>query len=64
VGIPESIGTLRPGAEGDVAIFRLEEGEFEFVDCEGQVVLGERRLIPMDVIRDGQLYDKGPRIQR
>ncbi len=64
VGIPESIGTLRPGAEGDVAILHLEEGEVEFIDCEGQVVLVERRLIPVNVIRNGEIYVKGPRVQR
>jgi len=59
VGIPESIGTLKPSAEGDVALFRLEEGEFEFVDCEGETVLGERRLVAVNVIRGGEIYSRG-----
>lgn len=64
VGIPESIGTLRPGAEADVAIFRLEEGEFGFMDCERQAVVGGKRLVPVNVIRGGEVYSRGRRIYR
>ena len=32
IGHPE-LGTLTPGAEADVAVLALDEGEFGFVDC-------------------------------
>ena len=32
LGLDESLGTLRVGAEGDAAVLRLEEGSFELVD--------------------------------
>lgn len=30
----------------------------------GKVVLEERRLVPVNLIRNGQMYAKGPRLQR
>ncbi len=32
IGRPE-LGTLSVGAEADVAVFKLLEGEFGFIDC-------------------------------
>jgi len=50
------IGTLRPGACADLAVFRLEEGSFPLVDTMKQVRLGARRLLPITVIRGGRIY--------
>ncbi len=38
LGMTDEIGTLRPGAYADIALFELEQGEFSFHD-----VLGQRR---------------------
>ena len=35
-GFPKGLGTLREGAEADVAVFSLNQGRFEFVDSLGQ----------------------------
>ncbi len=58
------IGTLQVGAWGDAVVFDLEEGRFEFGDSHGQVRLGQRRLVPRQVVRAGKVYrppeDIGP----
>jgi dihydroorotase len=43
IGRPE-LGTLGPGAEADVAVLALEEGEFGFVDCGRTRLAARRRL--------------------
>ncbi|RMF89366.1 MAG: amidohydrolase/deacetylase family metallohydrolase [Nitrospinota bacterium] len=53
------IGTLKEGAEGDVAVFELAEGEFSFVDTAGEERIGHQKLIPVHVIRGGKIYRKG-----
>jgi dihydroorotase len=55
-GFPKGLGTLREGAEADVAIFSLAEGEFTFVDAHGQKRLGQRKLVPVATVKAGKLY--------
>ena len=50
------IGTLREGAEGDVAVFELAEGDFTFIDTVKEERTGHQRLIPLHVIRGGKVY--------
>jgi dihydroorotase len=38
------LGTLTPGAGADVAVFSLEKGSFDFVDCERTTLTGDQRL--------------------
>lgn len=40
-------GTLNVGADADVAILELREGEFEFLDNYGGVRVGRERLFPV-----------------
>lgn len=44
LGEAHRIGTLRPGAEADIAVFELERGSFDFFDTDGAVRNGSRRL--------------------
>ena len=44
LGESDHIGTLRPGADADVAVFELETGSFEFHDTFGEVRRGNTRL--------------------
>ncbi len=53
----EQIGTLRPGSEGDVAIFELQEGKCEFADSEGKTIVGRQKLVSSAVVRHGQLFN-------
>ncbi|MEM7367260.1 MAG: amidohydrolase/deacetylase family metallohydrolase [Bacteroidota bacterium] len=49
------LGHLSPGAGADVAVLRMEEGVFGFIDVQGWKVEGDKRLICELTIRDGKV---------
>jgi dihydroorotase len=53
LGLGKEIGTLRPGARGDVAIFRVREGRFTFTDSEGARRRGGKMLEATHVVLGG-----------
>ncbi|MFZ0908035.1 MAG: amidohydrolase/deacetylase family metallohydrolase [Candidatus Acidiferrales bacterium] len=53
---PQGFGTLREGAEADVAIFELREGKFDFIDSEKQTRTGRLKLFPVATVKSGQIY--------
>jgi len=53
-GVP--IGTLRPGSEGDVSIFDLHEGTFEFVDSNQQTRRGHQKLVNTAAVCRGEMF--------
>lgn len=55
-GFPQGLGTLRQGSEADVAVFSLEEGDFQFTDALKQSRLGHRKLVPVATIKAGRIY--------
>lgn len=55
-GFPKGLGTLREGAEADVAVFTLAEGDFEFVDALGAKRVGHRKLVPVATVKAGKIY--------
>ena len=55
-GQMKGLGTLKEGAEADVAVFSLEEGDFEFVDAMGAKRMGHRKLNPVATVKAGKLY--------
>jgi dihydroorotase len=55
-GFAGGLGTLREGAEADVAVLALREGDFVFVDAMGHRRLGHRKLVPVVTIKSGRLY--------
>lgn len=55
LGKQGEIGTLKPGAAGDVAVFKLEEGKFPLVDVVKEERLGSQRLLPLTVIKGGEV---------
>ena len=55
-GFPQGLGTLREGTEADVAVFDLAEGNFEFVDSEGQKRIGHQKLVPVATVKSGHIY--------
>jgi dihydroorotase len=52
----ETLGTLRPGAVADVALFDLQEGEFPLTDAEAETRLARQRLVPVAAVRAGSVY--------
>lgn len=57
IGKSGELGTLRPGAVGDLTISKLEEGRFELSDSgRRQVVEATRRLTHVKTIKDGREY--------
>ena len=50
----KGLGTLAAGAEADVAVFELREGDFEFVDNERTVRRGRQKLVPFAVVCRGR----------
>lgn len=55
-GFPRGLGTLREGAEADVAVFSLREGDFPFVDALGERRIGHQKLIPVATVKAGRIY--------
>lgn len=55
-GFPKGLGSLKVGSEGDVAVFKLEEGEFTFTDAVRQSRKGRKRLVPVAAVKSGRLY--------
>ncbi len=55
-GFAGGLGSLREGAEADVAVFSLEEGDFKFIDALKQERVGHRRLLPVATVKAGRIY--------
>jgi dihydroorotase len=49
------LGHLDVGAEADVAVFRLREGDFGFVDTRGYSLPGDRKLETELTLRAGRV---------
>jgi dihydroorotase len=53
IGEADTIGTLRPGAAGDVTLLRIESGSFTLIDSHGESLIAGQRLVPVHVVRLG-----------
>jgi dihydroorotase len=51
------IGTLKPGAEADVAVLDLREGAFTFTDSDGKTRAGRHKLVPVVTVRAGKVLE-------
>jgi predicted amidohydrolase len=51
------IGTLRPGAEAEVNVLELREGELTFTDSGGKTRTGRQKLFPFATVRGGKVFD-------
>ena len=52
-----TIGTLKPGAEADVSVLELREGEFTFTDSDGKSRTGRRKLEAVTTVRGGKVFE-------
>jgi dihydroorotase len=54
----EQLGNLSVGSGGDVAVLRVEKGNFGFLDQAGARLKGNQRIICELTLRDGKVvYD-------
>lgn len=56
IGMAGKLGTLKVGAVADAVILDLAEEEFTFEDSFGNRRIGNERLIPRAVVREGIVY--------
>ena len=54
LGMPEEIGTLKPGAYADIVVLEMQEGEFELTDTFGITETGHYHLEPCYIFRGGR----------
>jgi dihydroorotase len=55
-----NLGTLQPGSVADVAVFRLEEGEYTFHDSQMNARSGQSRLVNTLTLVDGRPLPRVP----
>jgi dihydroorotase len=51
----DELGNLSVGSDGDVAVLRLEKGQFGFVDTNGARMEGSEKLSCELTVRDGRV---------
>lgn len=51
----DEIGTLKPGAWGDVVVFERRQEQCALTDSEGETRMGSERLVPVLVVRAGKV---------
>jgi dihydroorotase len=61
IGEAGRLGTLKPGAVADVAVFSLERGEFDFVDTDQNHMTGQQKLVTHLTIKDGRVWYRAGR---
>jgi dihydroorotase len=55
LGRGDELGTLRVGAVGDAAVFRIETGRFPYEDTHGETIQGEQKWTPQMTVRAGRV---------
>jgi dihydroorotase len=56
MGLEDRLGTLKVGAEGDVAILRLDEGKFTLTDANRVSVEACQKLNHVRTVKRGRIY--------
>ena len=60
LGYEGTVGALKPGANADIAVFELRDGNFELRDSDGNAVTAKRRLIVQLTIKEGRVWYERP----
>jgi predicted amidohydrolase len=60
MGYEGTVGTLKPGANADVAVFELRDGHFELRDTDGNAIVAKRRLLTQVTVKDGRIWYEHP----
>jgi dihydroorotase len=60
LGYEGTVGTLKPGANADVSVFELRDGNFELRDSDGNAITAKRRLLTHLTVKDGRVWYERP----
>jgi dihydroorotase len=62
LGMAADLGSLAVGREADLSILRIVRGQWEFRDSPGDILTGDKALVPVAAVRAGQVImpDWGP----
>ncbi len=61
LGYEGTVGTLRPGANADLAVLERRNGNFPMTDSDGNTVTAKERLIARMTLKDGRItYERPP----
>ena len=56
IRMTDTIGALKVGADADISIIRLLEGDFKLTDAKGATRQGKQLLVPVETIKNGRRY--------
>jgi len=58
IGMADALGHLRTGGTADIAVLRLAQGTFPFIDTQGNAFSGRQHLVVEYTIRGHEAYDR------
>ena len=63
LGMEDTLGSLAAGRPADISVLKEETGDWLFHDTEGNTLRGDKALVPVVTVKDGEAYspDWGPR---
>jgi dihydroorotase len=60
LGYDGTVGTLRPGANADIALIERRNGNVELKDSDGNIVTAKERLLTRMTVKDGRIWYERP----
>ncbi len=60
LGYDGTVGTLRPGANADIALIERRNGNVDLTDSDGNTVTARERLSTRTTIKDGRVWYERP----
>jgi dihydroorotase len=60
LGLEDEVGSLKPGARADIAVFELRDEPVELHDSDGHSLTAQRRLINHLTLRGGRIWYERP----
>jgi dihydroorotase len=60
MGYEGTVGTLKPGANADVSVFELRDGNHDLRDSDGNTITAKRRLLAQLTVKDGRVWYERP----
>jgi len=60
LGYEGTVGTLKPGANADIALIERRNGNVDLKDSDGNIVTAKERLITRMTVKDGRIWYERP----